>query len=292
MKGIPVKWFYLIVLAIVWGSTFILMKKALIGIGPYHLGALRIVFTSFFLFSFGYKATRHIDRKQWKWLFVSGFIGSFFPAFFLAIAETQIDSSVVSIINSLVPLNTILMGFAVFKIASTKRQIVGVIVGFIGTSVLILKGAALNLSQNYLYILFVVLSTVMYAANVNIIKRYLQDVKPIAIVVGNYVSIFIPALLVLFWSDFFTETTFAHPDFKMSIIYVGILAVFGTALLKVLYYKLIQISTLAFSSSVNYLIPLVAIIWGILDGEVFTAMQGFAALIILLGVFLAQKSKA
>ena len=290
MKEIPVKWFYLIALAMVWGSTFILMKKALIGIGPYQLGALRIVFTTLFLFGFGYKALRYINKAQWKWLLVSGFIGSFFPAFFLAIAQTEIDSSVVSIINSLVPLNTILLGFAVFGIASTKRQVAGVIVGFIGTSLLILKGAALNPSQNYIYILFVILSTVMYAANVNIIKRYLQDVKPLYIVVGNYTGIFIPALFVLYWSDFFSETTYAHPEFKMAIVYVAILALFCTALLKVLYYKLIQISTPAFSSSVTYLIPLIAIMWGLLDGEDFNRMQGLAALIILIGVYLSHKN--
>ncbi|MEO8773164.1 MAG: DMT family transporter [Gelidibacter sp.] len=292
MKQIPIKWFYLIALAIVWGSTFILMKKALIGIGPYHLGALRIVFTTIFLLCFGYKAMQHIYKTHWKWLLISGFIGSFFPAFFLAIAQTQIDSSVVSILNALVPLNTVLLGLAVFGITSTKRQVAGVIVGFIGTSLLILKGAELNPTQNYLYILFVILSTVMYAVNVNIIKRYLQNVKPLYIVVGNYVSIFIPALLVLYWSEFFTETTYAHPHFKIAIVYVVILALFGTALLKVLYYKLIQISTIAFSSSVTYLIPLVALIWGLLDGEGFNVMQGFATLIILIGVFLSHKRQA
>ncbi|MGC1632713.1 MAG: DMT family transporter [Gelidibacter sp.] len=292
MKGIPVKWFYLIALAFVWGSTFILMKKGLMGMGPYQLGALRIVLTTLFLFVFGYKAIVHIKKAQWKWLLVSGFMGSFFPAFLLALAETQIDSSVVSIINSLMPLNTVLLGFAVFGIASTKRQVAGVIVGFIGTTILIFKGAELHPSQNYVYILFVILSTVMYAANVNIIKRYLQDVKPVYIVVGNYMTIFIPALLVLYWSDFFTATTYSHPDFKMAIFYVAILAVFGTALLKVLYYKLIQLSTPAFSSSVTYLIPLVAIVWGLLDGERFNAMQGFAAVIILVGVFLSHKSEA
>lgn len=132
----------------------------------------------------------------------------------------------------------------------------------------------------------------MYAANVNIIKRYLQNLKPLYIVVGSYMGIFIPALAVLYWSEFFTKATYQHPDFEMAIVYISILALFGTALLKVLFYKLIQISTTAFSSSVTYLIPLVAIIWGVLDGEAFNEMQGLAALIILVGVFLAHKRQA
>ena len=292
MIAIPNKWFYLAALAIVWGSTFILIKKGLLGLNAYQVGALRIVFTALFLFIFGYQTVKHIKKTQWKWILLSGLIGSFFPSFFLALAETQIDSSVVSMLNSLVPLNTVLLGFAVFRITSTKRQVAGVIVGFIGTSLLIVKGAALQTNQNYLYILFVILSTVMYAANVNIIKRYLQNVKPLYIVTGNYMAIFFPAVLVLYWSEFFTQKTYAHPNFEMAVLYIVILALFGTALLKVLYYKLIQISTPAFSSSVTYLIPLVAILWGILDGEAFNWMQGFAAFIILVGVYLSHQPKA
>ena len=106
-----------------------------------------------------------------------------------------------SILNSLVPLNTILLGFAVFKIASTKRQVLGVIIGFIGTAILILKGAELNPNQNYLYAGYVIASTLMYAANVNIIKRYLQDVKPLAIAAGNYVFIVIPAIIILLFTE-------------------------------------------------------------------------------------------
>jgi len=291
MKGINIKWIYLGVLAIIWGSSFILMKKALLGITPYQLGALRTIFTAFFLFSVGFKAIKKIDKRQWKWLILSGFLGSFFPAFFFAIAETEIDSSVASILNSLVPLNTVLMGFAVFGIASTKRQIVGVIIGFIGTALLILKGAALNPDQNYLYALFVIVSTVMYAANVNIIKRYLQNVKPLHIAVGNYVGIIIPAIVVLFWSDFFIDNTYAHPNFKMALVYVGILSFFGTAMAKVLFNNLIQISTPVFASSVTYLMPIVALIWGVLDGEGFSWLQALASLIILVGVYLSHRRK-
>ena len=122
------KWVYLIVLSIIWGSSFILIKKGLIGFTPMQLGALRILISGFFVFLFGFHTLKKITRKQWKWIIVSGFLGTFFPAFFFAFAETEIDSAVASILNSLVPLNTILLGFAIFKIASTKRQIFGVII--------------------------------------------------------------------------------------------------------------------------------------------------------------------
>lgn len=286
------KWIYLLILSLIWGSSFILIKKSLLGLSPFQLGALRTIITSVFLLSVGFRTLKSIEKNQWKWLVLSGFLGSFFPAFLFAIAETEIDSSVASILNSLTPLSTLLMGFAIFKITSTKRQMLGVIIGFVGTALLIFKGADLNPNQNYLFAGFVIASTIMYAANVNIIKSKLHHVKPLAIATSNYVAVIIPAIIVLLCSDFFSDATFTNPNFKMSLLYVTILSFFGTALAKVLFNNLIQISTPVFASSVTYLMPIVALIWGTLDGESFTWMQGLASLIILVGVYLSHKPKA
>jgi drug/metabolite transporter (DMT)-like permease len=283
------KWLILVVLSIIWGSSFILIKKGLIGLAPLQLGALRIVFSAIFIFIFGFHSLKAIPRNKWKWLIISGFIGTFFPAFLFAFAETEIDSSIASILNSLVPLNTILLGFAVFKIASTKRQIIGVIVGFFGTALLIGSGAQLNPDQNYMYASFVLISGVMYGANVNIIKRYLQDVKAISIAFGNFAAIIVPALIVLSFTNFFTIETLQNPIVITSIGYVVILSAFGTALAKVLFNKLVQMATPVFASSVTYLMPVVAVAWGILDGEGFSVWQVFATLLILVGVYLANR---
>jgi drug/metabolite transporter (DMT)-like permease len=118
------KWIYLVILSLIWGSSFILIKKGLIGLTSLQLGALRIIISGIFIFIFGFHTLKNIKRQQWKWLIVSGFIGTFFPAFLFAFAETEIDSAVASILNSLTPLNTILIGFSIFKIASSTRQIV------------------------------------------------------------------------------------------------------------------------------------------------------------------------
>lgn len=291
MQNTTKKWLYLLILSLIWGSSFILIKKSLLGLTPYQLGALRTVITGVFLFAVGLKSIKHIDKREWKWVIISGFLGSFFPAFLFAIAETEIDSAIASILNSLVPLNTVLFGFAVFKIASTKRQVLGVIIGFIGTSILILKGAELNPQQNYLYAGYVLIATVMYAFNANIIKKHLQNVKPLAIATGNYVALMLPSIIILWYTDFFAENTFMHSDFKMSVVYVTILSFFGTALAKVLFNTLIQISTPVFASSVTYLMPIVALIWGLLDGEAFGFMQAIASAVILLGVYLANRKK-
>ncbi len=292
MKNLNIKWIYLLILSVIWGSSFILIKKSLLGLTAYQLGALRTIISGAILLTVGYNKLKTIPKSKWKWLLLSGILGSFIPSFFFAIAETEIDSAVASILNSLVPLNTILLGFAVFKIASTKRQVLGVIIGFIGTAILILKGAELNPNQNYLYASFVIASTLMYATNVNIIKRYLQDVKPLAIAAGNYVFIVIPAFIILLFTDFFSAETFNNPALPKALLYITVLSVLGTAMAKVLFFKLVQISTPVFASSVTYIMPIVALLWGVLDGEAFSFIQGLAALLILVGVYLSHKRKA
>ena len=283
------KWLYLVILSLIWGTSFILIKKSLFGLTPFQLGALRTVVTGFILFVVGFKSLKHIKSENWKWIALSGFLGSFFPSFLFSIAETEIDSAVASILNSLVPLNTILFGLALFKITTTTKQVIGVIIGFAGTVFLILEGSDLNPNQNYLFAGYVILATFMYAANVNVIKRYLQDVKALSIATGNYVCIYVPSIIVLLVCDFFTENTFSNPDFGESIFYVVVLSLFGTAIAKVLFSRLIQISTPIFASSVAYIMPIVAVFWGLIDGEKFNINQLLATLIILVGVYLANR---
>ena len=283
------KWFFLLLLAITWGRSFILIKKVLLGLSPLQLGSLRTVISALFIFIIGFRSLKTILNHQWKWIIVTGFLGTFFPSFLFAFAETEVDSGIVSILNSLVPLNTVLIGLAIFKITSTKTQVIGVILGFIGASMLIFNSMELHPDQNYLYAGFVVLATVMYASSVNIIKHYLQDVKPIAIATGNFVAIVIPAILVLSYSNFFTIETFENEAIYKSIGCVAILSLFGTVMAKIIFNSLIQISSPVFASSVAYLMPLVALVWGLLDGEIFGINQGLASLLILLGVYLVNK---
>lgn len=283
------KWIYLIILSVIWGSSFILIKKGLIGLSPMQLGALRVIISGVFLLIFGYSAIKTIESKNWKWIVISGFLGTFFPAFLFAFAETEVDSAIASMLNSLVPLNTILFGLAIFKITTTKRQVLGVIIGFIGTALLIANGAELNPNQNYFYAGFIIIATIMYAINVNIIKKHLQNEKPMAIAVGNFVAIIIPSIIILFFTGFFSDVVENSEKIIPSILYVVLLSAFGTALAKVMFNKLVQISTPVFASSVTYLMTLVAVLWGFLDGERISFMQFIGATIILLGVYLSNR---
>lgn len=290
MGNKQLRWVYLIVLSVIWGSSFILMKRALIGLTPIQVGALRILITAAFLLLIGFKRIFKIKRRHWYYLTINGFIGSFFPAFLFAYAIQKIDSSVASILNSLTPLNTLIFGAIIFGFGFRKRQLIGVIIGLMGTVMLILKGAEVNPRQDYFYASFILLSSIGYALNINILKKYLHDLDALSITVGNFFLLIIPTLFVLWYSDFFT-TFEVNESNKTAILYISILAVFGTGVAKIMFNRLIQISTPIFSSSVTYLIPIVAITWGIFDNEKITFLQIISGFIIMLGVYLVNKSK-
>tara|TARA_A100001015_G_scaffold170729_1_gene189783 strand:- start:830 stop:1717 length:888 start_codon:yes stop_codon:yes gene_type:complete len=285
------KWFYLISLSLIWGSSFILIKKSLVGLEADQLGSLRIIFSSIIIILIAWKRLSKITTLEWKWITISAFLGSFFPAFLFAFAEKEIDSAVASIINSIVPLNTVVIGMVLFNIRSTKRQIIGVLIGLAGTYMLIMSGINLNPDQNYLYSGFVILCSFLYALNVNIIKKYLQHLSALTITVGHFAVIIIPAVIVFYFSDF-DVNSLKNQETIDSIIYVLILAVFGTALAKILFNKLIKISSPVFASSVTYSMLIVSIFWGIVDGEKFSIYQLIATIIIILGVILTNKKAA
>ncbi len=282
------KWFYLILLSVIWGSSFILIKKGLVGLTAYEVGALRIVLTSIFLFSVGFKSLKKVEKHHWKWIGITGFIGSFFPPFFFALAQNHIDSAVASILNSLTPLSTIITGMLFLGMKNTKLQFLGVFIGFFGTLILLFAGADINPDQNYWYSILIIVSTIAYAFNVNILKKYLGDVNALAITTGNFLWIFFPALAILYFSGFF-ETILESDEMQTSFFYVAVLSLFGTALAKVIFNKLVQMASPVFASSVTYTMPIVAVMWGLFDGESFSFLQIIAAVIILIGVYLANK---
>ncbi|UZO81689.1 DMT family transporter [Aquimarina sp. ERC-38] len=289
MSKDTLKWVYLGVLSLVWGSSFILIKKSLLGLTPLQLGSLRILFAAVFLLLIGLPSLKTIKKKEWKWIAISAFVGTFIPVFLFAYAQTEIDSAITSILNSTTPLLTLILGALLFSINFTRNQLIGIIIGLLGCCALIWIGSNVNPSQNYWFAGLVILASVCYAANVNIIKRYMQDINATAIAVGNFIFLIIPAIIVLIASGFFATETLQDPKVQTSLWYVGILAVVGTGTAKVLFNKLVQISNPIFASSVTYTIPVVAFTWGILDGEDFTLLQFLSAGVIILGVFISNR---
>jgi drug/metabolite transporter (DMT)-like permease len=287
MENKNLKFVFLIILALVWGSSFILIKRGLVGLNPFQLGSLRMVFAALFLLLIGFNSIKHIQLRHWKYIALTAIMGTFIPVFLFSVAQTQISSSVSAILNSLTPLNTLVLGIILFKIDFQRRQIFGVFIGLTGSALLIMNGALNNPDQNYYYAILLVIASICYALNVNIIKTYLSDLNPLSITAGNFVVILFPALAVLYFSDFFTAVQTEAT--QNVLVYILILGVVGTALANILFFKLIKISSPVFASSVTYLIPVVAFLWGMVDHETLTFVQLIGASIILLGVYLSAK---
>jgi drug/metabolite transporter (DMT)-like permease len=281
------KWLFLTVLALIWGSSFILIKKGLVGLSPMQLGSLRIIFSAIFLIIIGFKSITEIKQHQWKYIALTSLFGTFIPAFLFAIAQTQVSSSVSSILNSLTPLYTLIIGGFAFGLSFKRTQVIGVIIGLVGTLLLIVNGALNHPNQNYWYTILVLIASICYATNVNLLKKHLSDVKPLSISTGNFIVMLVPALIVLFSTDFLNVVETA--TVQNSMIYIIILGVVGTGIANIIFFKLIQMSSPVFATSVTYLIPVVAFFWGLLDNEMLTPIQFIGAFIILIGVYLSSK---
>ena len=278
MEAKQLKWVYLTVLALVWGSSFILIKKGLVGLTPLQLGSLRILFAALFLVLIGFKSISKIPSFKWKYIALTSLFGTFIPAYLFAIAQTEIDSSVSSILNSLTPLNTLILGAVFFGLHFKRTQIIGIVIGLAGSALLILNGAMHHPEQNYWYAILVLIASICYALNVNLIKKYLHDLSPLSITTGNFIVLSLPALAVLFASGFFDVVQ--QEQVQQSVLYIIVLGVVGTGIANILFFKLIQMSSPVFATSVTYLIPVVAFCWGLLDQEMLTPVQFLGAFIV------------
>ncbi|WP_348797567.1 DMT family transporter [Flavobacterium adhaerens] len=281
------KWLFLLILSLIWGSSFILIKKGLIGLSALQLGSLRIIFAALFLIIIGFKSLSKIQKHQWKFIALTSLFGTFIPAYLFAIAETEIDSSITAILNSLTPLNALLIGASFFGITFHKNQVWGVIIGLFGCLLLVVNGAINHPEQNYYYAILVLIASICYALNVNLIKRYLSDLTSLSITTGNFLILLFPTLAILFSTDFLEVVQVEKA--QHSLWYILILGVVGTGIANVIFFKLIHISSPVFATSVTYIIPIVALFWGLLDNETITFVQGIGAFIILVGVYLSAK---
>jgi drug/metabolite transporter (DMT)-like permease len=235
----------------------------------------------------GFKSLSKIPQEKWKFIALTSVFGTFVPAFLFAIAETELDSAVTAILNSLTPLSTLLLGALVFGISFQKTQVWGVLIGLVGSLLLVFNGAMNHPNQNYYYAVLVVIASICYAINVNLIKKYLSDLTPVSITTGNFLILILPALAILYSTGFYQVVEVEKV--QHSVLFIMVLGVVGTGIANILFFKLIQISSPVFATSVTYLIPVVAFFWGLLDNEMLTPVQFLGAFIILIGVYLSAK---
>ncbi len=278
-------WFTLIFLSIIWGSSFILMKKGLVSFSPNQVAGLRIGIAFLFFLPYALSVVRKIPRDKWIYVTLIGLLGSFIPAFLFTTAETQIDSAPAGILNSLTPLFTYTWGVSLFHQPQNKRRLLGIVIGFLGALVLVIQPHQ-NFSINQ-YALLIVLATMMYGLSGNIAKYFLQEVNPRHITAVSFLFVGVPALLFVLFSDFFLVMKTDENAYQ-SLFYVMILSLLGTAFALMLFWKLIQETDPLFGSLSTYFIPFVAVLWGLLDGEQLQWHQFFGFGLILFSVFLVK----
>jgi drug/metabolite transporter (DMT)-like permease len=280
-------WFIFALLAIIWGSSFILMKEGLKAFTPYQVASLRMLFAGIILLPFAYKALKRIPREKLALVVFSGLLGNFIPAYLFCIAETQIDSSLAGILNSLTPMFTIIVGVLFFKVQTNMVKIAGMVIGFIGLSFLLAAGKNMNF-ENLSFASLVLLATLFYGINVNIVGRYMQQLGSLNVASIAFAFLIIPSGLVLYFTGYFNND-FTNPIVLKSLLASSVLGIIGTSLATILFYYLVKQSGMLFGSMVTYGIPVVAVAWGILDGENLNLTQIACLGLILFGVWIVNR---
>lgn len=283
-----ISWGIMLLLGLVWGSSFILIKKSLVAFSSYQVGVLRIGISALAFLPIGIQAFRKIKRSDLKWIILVGLAGSGIPSFLFPLAQTQISSSIAGLLNSLTPLFTLVLGILFFNTDYKFSKVAGVLIGLLGASLLILFGESFGENAVSWYSLFAVLATVCYATSVNTVGTHLQHLKPITTSATSFIIIGVPALVYILFSDI-PETVTQHPQGYESLTYVLILALLGTVLSTVIFFQLVRISNALIASMIAYIIPIVALGWGALDGELISLYHFVGMGLILVGVYLSRK---
>ncbi|MGB0933729.1 MAG: DMT family transporter [Lishizhenia sp.] len=288
-------WLTLIFLACVWGSSFFLMKRGMkfpetgeLIYTNLQVGALRMFIAGLVLFPFAFKFRKELlVKKRFLWISIVGLLGNFFPAFLFTYAETELSSGYAGMLNSFVPIFTLLLGYFIFKQKLTKIQLIGVSIGAAGIILLMMSGADLSNSGTWTHKGAIVLATLCYSISLNTIKYKLQGVKPLAVTSLAFGVTLIPSTVLTFLFGAHT-TWLMNQHATYGFIHVFILGCVGTALAVIVFNHLIVNSTALFASSVTYFIPIVAVLIGLFIGETITLFQIVAMFIVLSGVYIAN----
>lgn len=278
-------WITLLSIGLIWGSSFILMKKGLVFFSDTQVAALRIGIAWMVTMPFLLPRLRQIERKQWKILLLAGLLGNGIPAFLFTAAQKHLDSSLVGMLNSMVPVLTMIVGVSFFSVRIRVAQVAGLLIGLVGALMLILPN---GISGFRWHALLVVAASLCYAININIVKRHLQQMPTLLITAGAFLWVGPFCIGYLFFTDFIDRIQVDGAGLAFSAI--ALLAVVGTAIAVLLFNALIQRAGSLFASLVTYIVPVFAVMWGFIDGEQLMAIQLLGVGVILFGVHLVHKS--
>lgn len=256
---------------------------------PYQVASIRIFFAGICFLPLCRQAYRNTPKEALLPIIISGCLGTFFPAFFFSIAQTKIDSSLAGILNALTPIFTIAIGTFFFQLKIGWVKWLGIFIGFIGMLITNIGGANGVNFDHITYSLFVLLATICYGLNVNVVNKYVQNVSALHIATIAFTSLTIPTLLVLIGTGYFSHPNLLNGNWTKGTLIAGLLGVINTGVASVIFYQLMKKAGPVFASTVTYIIPFVALGWGVYFGEVVTLLQMIGMLVILIGVRLANK---
>ncbi|MBC8033948.1 MAG: DMT family transporter [Chitinophagaceae bacterium] len=280
-------WLLFILLSFIWGSSFILMKASRQGLSATQIAGLRIFSAGLVFLPFAIFNIRRIPRQKIAVVAVTGLLGNLFPAFLFAAAIFKTDSSLAGILNSLTPISVVIIGSLFFNNKASRQKVIGVVIGFVGLCLLTLTRKDISMGS-FGYSLLIILATVCYGVNVNIVGHYLKGIKPLHTSSVSLSFMLIPAGIALLQQGFL-QLNFLDPVVSQAVLLTVLLGVAGSALATLLFYSLVQRAGGLFASLVTYGIPFVALFWGFLDGEDITLVSLICLLLILAGVFLANR---
>ncbi len=288
-KLFSVKWILFVILCLTWGSSFIIMKGGMEILSPYQLASIRIISAGLIMLPWIRTAYRAVPKKAVPALILSGFLGTLLPAYLFCIAQTKIDSSIAGILNALTPIFTLAIGMLFFNLKVGWIKWVGMLLGFAGMLVLVF-GASRQINLQYIgYTFFVIIATICYGLNVNVVNQYLKDVAPLHIATIAFTALIIPNLVILASTGYFTDPNLLNGSLTRGTIAGVVLGIVSTCLASVIFYTLMKKAGPVFASMVTYGIPLVALGWGFVAGETITGLQVAGMAVILAGVRLANK---
>lgn len=281
--------FLLIILSLIWGTSFILMKRGLVVFSPDEVGALRVTAASLVLLPFAFSNLKALPKEQYWKPFLSGMLGIFIPAFLFATAQTRMESSIAGVMNALTPIFTLIIGIMVFQQKFKPLAAVGFLLSLAGTVVLILSRSGGNMGGVNYFALLVVIACICYGCNVNFLKFQLAGLSSMTITSLALLFIGPLAILYLFAFTDFTSNLSETPGAWAACGYIVLLGIMSTTVATLLFTRLIKISSPIYASSVTYIIPIVAVVWGVLDGEHLYSGHYIGMATIISGVYLANR---
>ncbi len=292
-------WGTLAALALVWGSSYILIKKSLVGLEAWQVGCLRIALAAVAFVPLALRYCRGLSAKRWATLATVGLFGTGLPSFLFPLAQRELSSSLAAGLSSLTPIMTLVIATLVFGSRLGVWRVTGVLVGLVGALVLVsgrfgLPGGDLGADWPVIAVSLATAATLCYAISSNLVKRYLSDANALQVSAGAMVPLGVLGAAGLAFGGGLPlgapeDASFTQEQLYVAYASVAFLALLGTALASWLFFRLIQLTDPVFASTVSYLVPIVAFGWGLADGEVVTVTIAAGLALILFGVSLSKR---